>query len=359
MLQLAISASSSEMCDRRRIRDETSDEAPGASTGRRPMLQRTFAMPDKRKRLLVSAALGLITGAWCWYLMVRLNQGAADFRWAIWLAADLLNGRNPYHRELQLYPLPAALFGLPFVRMAEPIAAGIFYGLSSAALAFGLTRWGYHRLLIFAAYPYWAGMLTVQWMPLIMACAFFYPLWGAILAKPQIGVPIALTRLDRRGLTVSAGVLLVSFLVMPHWVQAWRAELGGYVHFIPLFVFPGMLLAVALLRFRDRDARLLLLSACMPQRWFYDAFILWLIPRSRREIVYTVGLSWIAGIWRWYYAPHYATEVARVMILSMYVPMLVVLFLRKPAQDKQQSPEQPLQKDSGASSTTSEGAGAD
>ena len=41
----------------------------------------------------------------------------------------------------------------------------------------------------------------------------------------------------------------------------------------------------------------------MPQRWFFDSFILWLIPQSRREIIWTVFFSWGAGIWRWYHIP--------------------------------------------------------
>src|SRR3989442_129691 len=80
----------------------------------------------------------------------------------------------------------------------------------------------------------------------------------------------------------------------------WMGPLGCYEHFIPLLVLPGPLLALALWRYRDRDAILLLLAAIMPQRWFFDSFILWLIPKSRREILATVFFSYEAGIWRWY-----------------------------------------------------------
>ena len=92
---------------------------------------------------------------------------------------------------------------------------------------------------------------------------------------------------------------------------------------------PGPLLALALLRYRDRDAQLLFLSAIMPQRWFFDSFILWLIPQSRREMVWTVFFSWGAGIWRWYHIPHSFTEVGRWTVIFLYLPMLVVVLLRK------------------------------
>ena len=66
----------------------------------------------------------------------------------------------------------------------------------------------------------------------------------------------------------------------------------------------------------------------MPQRWFFDAFTLWLIPKSRREILPTVFLSWGAGIWRWYHLPANFTEVGRAAVIFLYLPMLAVVLLR-------------------------------
>jgi hypothetical protein len=87
-----------------------------------------------------------------------------------------------------------------------------------------------------------------------------------------------------------------------------------------------------LFRYRDRDAWLLLLAAMMPQRWFFDAFTLWLIPKTRREILPTVLLSWGAGIYRWFHQPANFTEVGRVAVIFLYLPMLaVVLFRPQPA----------------------------
>ncbi len=277
--------------------------------------------------------------------MCRLHQGAGDFTWAIRSAQDLLARRNPYTTPSQFYPLPAALFGLPFIAMKPETAAGVFYGLSSGLLLFGVTRHGYHRILIFLAYPYWAGILTAQWIPLIMASTFFPLLLPATLAKPQIGLPVALTHLGRKGVLACLVVLLVSFLVMPGWISLWLANTWGYSRFIPLLVLPGPLLVTALLRYRDRDAWLLFLAACMPQRWFYDSFFLWLIPKTRRQIVFTAGLSWIPGIWRWFYTPHSFTQVGQWIVLWFYLPMLVVLFFRNP-QDSPRTTEAQGQTDS-------------
>ena len=284
-----------------------------------------------RLRLLIAAVIGLASGTFCWFLLGRLHLGAADFSWAIQAAQDLLARRNPYRSPLQLYPLTAAWFGLPFVHLRAEVAAGFFYGISSALLAFGLSREGYHRLLVFLAYPYWAGILTAQWAPLIMASAFFPLLLPATLAKPQIGLPVALTRASRRGVLAALVLGLLTVALMPHWPLLWLRQLGHYQRFVPLLVLPGPLLAAALLRYRERDAVLLLLMAVMPQRWFYDTLILWLIPKSRRQILATVAFSWGAGIWRWYHVPHSFTEVGRWTVLFIYLPMLAVVLLRGPS----------------------------
>jgi hypothetical protein len=279
-------------------------------------------------RIVVSAAIGLASGVFCWFLMMHTHQHAADFRWALDLAQKLLEQQNPYDTPQEQYPLTAALLALPLVRLQPEIAAGLFYGLSSALLAFGLTRHSYRGLMTFLAYPYWAGMLTVQWAPIIAASAFFPFLLPATMAKPQIGLPVFFTHASRRGIVACFLIGALSLAVMPSWPLLWIAQLKHYEHFVPLLVLPGPLLLLALLRYRNRDAIFLLLTACMPQRWFFDTFILWLIPKSRREIISTVVFSWGAGLWRWYHFPHSFNEVGRWAVIFLYLPMLFVILLR-------------------------------
>jgi hypothetical protein len=266
--------------------------------------------------------------------MSHFHQGAADFGWAIRLAHSLLAGQNPYDTPYEQYPLTAAFFAIPFSRVAPEVAAGLFWGISSFLLSLGLTRDGYSRLLIFLAYPYWAGILTVQWSPLIAAGAFFPLLLTAAMAKPQVGLPVFLAYLNRRGMVACAFLAALSLMAMPTWPALWIHQLGHYEHFVPLLIFPGPLLLLALPRHRDRDARLLLLAAVMPQRWFFDAFTLWLIPKSRRELLTTVCISWGAGIWRWYEFPHSFDQVGRWALIFFYLPMLFVL-LNRPARKPQ------------------------
>jgi hypothetical protein len=261
--------------------------------------------------------------------MKRTQFGAGDFIWTLHLAQRWLARQNPYSEPWQIYPFTAAPFGLPLVRLSPPVASGIFYGVSSALLALGLTRHGYHRLLMFLAYPYWAALLYVQYSPLITASAFFPLLLPATMAKPQMGIPVFVSRFSMRGFWACLVVLIGTLIALPRWPWLWFHEIGKYQHFYALLVLPGPLVLLALLRYRDRDAILLMLNSVMPQRWFFDAFALYLIPKTRREILVAVFFSWCSGIWRWYHPPHSMTEVGRWIVLFTYLPTLAILLLRK------------------------------
>jgi hypothetical protein len=173
-------------------------------------------------------------------------------------------------------------------------------------------------------------MVTVQWSPLIAASAFFPWLLPAAMAKPQIGIPVFLTRFSRRGLVACLIFGVITLIAAPRWPLEWVGQFGHYNHFFAILLLPGPLVLLALWRYRDRDAWLLVLSSIMPMRWFYDVFILWLIPKSRREIMATVFFSWCAGIWRWYHPPTSFDQVGRWIVLSTYLPMLVIVLLRSP-----------------------------
>lgn len=283
-----------------------------------------------RARILISALIGVLVGFLCFSVMTKFHQGAADFGWSIHLGQRFFAGQNPYDIPNEQYPFTAAFFGMPFVHLRPEVAAGTFWGLSSFLLALGLTREGYHRLLVFLAYPYCVGLLTAQWSSIIMASAFFPLLLPVTLAKPQVGLPVFLTRTSRRGLVACLVVGLLSLAILPRWPWLWLGQTRYYQHFFAILIVPGPLILLALWRYRDRDAWLLVLTALMPQRWFFDSFILWLIPKSRRAIITTVALSWCAGIWRAYHSPTSFDQVGRWIVLSTYLPMLTVVLFRSP-----------------------------
>lgn len=283
------------------------------------------------RRMLIAAAIGIASGFLCSLFMRHMRLGAGDFSNALTEARELLAGRDPYaiYHGATSYPLPAAIFALPLLRLSPEAAAGVFFGISSACLAFGLSRSGNWRLLAFLAYPYWAAMITVQWVPLLMAGALLPWLFVAAAAKPQVAAPLFLSYPNWRAAISAAAVLLASLIMMPNWPLQWLPGVGQFSHFVPLLALPGPVLLLALYCRRDPDSHLLLLSSLTPQHWFYDSFMLWLIPRNRQEMLATIFLSWGAGVTRWYFMPHSWAEVGSWAVLWIYIPMLAIILLRR------------------------------
>src|SRR5881296_2725492 len=93
-------------------------------------LMRTTPM---RLRILISVVIGVASAVFCWAVLTRLHQGAADFTWAIRAAQHLLAGKNPYDTPLEQYPLTAALFGLPNnAAVSGYCSRGVSYGFFPA-----------------------------------------------------------------------------------------------------------------------------------------------------------------------------------------------------------------------------------
>ena len=286
-----------------------------------------------RNRLLIALGITVISSLLCWRVLERFGFGGGDFGWAMRAAFDLLAGRDPYDYPFNSYaipyPLTAAFWGLPFIGFSPELGGGLFFGLSSGLLAFGLTRFGYRRLLIFLSYPYFAALVAAQWSPLLMAAGFFPLLFPVILAKPHIGLVIFFNYLTRLGFWLCVMLGILSLSLMPDWPWRWLSQTGEFQNFFPVLLLPGPLLLLALLDHKRRDARLLLMAALIPQRWFYDNFILWLIPKSTREILLTCVISWSIGVWRWSIGvPDNITQVGRMSVLFVYLPMLGIILWR-------------------------------
>jgi len=266
--------------------------------------------------------------------MLRLiGSGAGDFTWAYNAATDLLNGRDPYGHEFSRfwtpYPLPAALLALPFTVLPPEIAGAVFLGLSSALMVHGLTEKDFCPLLVLLSCPFWVCIQWAQWTPLIVASAFFPILMFVSVIKPHIAAPVVLMHWKVIGVISSATLLLASLLIYPSWPMRWFSQLSEFEGYIPLLTIPGPLLLLAATRWRERDAQFLLLASIFPQRWFYDALILWLIPKTRKEFLYSVTFSWGAYIWRQYHMPETNLERGLICTLFFYLPMLWIILARK------------------------------
>lgn len=286
-------------------------------------------------RLVLAVAIGALSGYFSWDAQTNTTHfPGGDFSWAMLAAQDLLHGRDPYRYTPGPYwipyPLPAAFVGLPFSVFTPTVGASLFLAVSVGLLAFCLTRnRDYKRLIIFLASPFLFVMVWAQWSPLIMASAFIPFLMPLVLIKPQITLPVALTNPTKRGVYACLFVLAASLVVYPSWPFVWVSQIGQYQRFFPVLTPVGPLLLLALLRWRDPDARLLLLIAVFPQRHFYDAFVACLIPKTRLELIGTVALSWGAFIWKTIHQKMATPEVALVSDLFFFLPMLVVILCRR------------------------------
>jgi len=285
-------------------------------------------------RMGTRIACGILIGSWvgcfAWWGLTASGLGARDFGVALRDAQALVHHRNPYAVPVGfdwvLYPLTAALFALPFVGLQPPLAGGLFAGLSAGLLAFAIMRNGPHRLLIFLSYPFWSAVLTVQWSPLLMAAASLPWLFPVVIAKPNIGLPVALRSATFTGVCSAAALTIITIILVPSWPVTWWHGMAGYQSFLPVASGVGCLLLLALARYKDKDSRFLLLMGVIPQRWFYDALLLWLIPSTASELLATSVVSWGA----WLFTPEKRTirQVALLSVIFNYLPMLILVLTR-------------------------------
>jgi hypothetical protein len=274
---------------------------------------------------------------------------ADDFTWH-WLGARaLIEGKDPYvvvqaggQYDLiapYIYPLTTAILIVPFALFLSPIiAAAVFVGLSTTLLAWGLTRDGYQRLPLFLSIPFLWAAGSGQFSPILAASALIPALGWLAPIKPQLGLATLAYRPSRAALAGSVAFVGVAFMVNPNWITEWRESLTRRVpgiYWMPVTVFGGPLLLLAISRWRRPEGRLLLILSLAPQLFlFYDQLLLWLIPRTLRESVLLSAMSVVAlflGNQRLSVNPvtMVVSSYAPIIIALLYLPCLIML-LRRP-----------------------------
>lgn len=293
-------------------------------------------------RLAITTAIGLLSAILS-YLHKTTAGHAADFMWPYLGAKLFLAGSNPYAGIMAgipydfdaplFYPLPTILLILPFTYL-PPVAAGaLFFGLSSALLAWALTQDGmYWRLLTFLAAPYWIALTSNQWSPILTAIMLLPSLHALAILKPNLGLPIFIALPRLRPILIGTTLLGLSILLLPSWPFDWLHNTRASRHPAPFTIFPGVLLLAALLRWRDYRARLLLALAVVPQRLlFYDQLMLWLVARTPKESLLLTLCSWlaVAGIL-------FSGHSERWVICAVYLPALICVL--RPTLEKFRNP---------------------
>ena len=298
-----------------------------------------------RKRILNFVLLGVICFSLS-YTMLRLrNVRASDFQWTLRAAQAIREGDNPYTvMSIQnIYPLgapypnplPAAYFGLLFSPFDDYIAGALFFTFSAITLAFAIVKSGQNwQLGILASSPLLVAGYTGQWTPLLLSGAFLPILQGFLWCKPTVGLATFIFRPSKKGFLVLFTIGIISLLIMPHWPFYWivASSLSTSIHPIPILMFPGVILILALLCWRRKEAWVLLLMAIVPQTpFYYDQLMLWLIPENKKQLWFLNICSWLAyGYWfsQWglkSMAVHLQTAQP-VITWFIYLPCLGLLF---------------------------------
>ena len=232
------------------------------------------------------------------------------------------------------YPLPALMFISPFAAFPLAISQVLFIGSASAFLAWRLTRDALWPLLIFITPAFWMAAFIGQWSPWLTLAALVPGAGFLLTCKPTLGLACFCYRPTWRAFASGAAIMVVSIALMPSWPREWLDNLQYVQRHPPAIVTQGgWLLALAALRWRQREARLLLAMACVPQLLFFaDQLPLFLVTRTRREALFyvlaggVVGAIWIA---RHFMQPSAVQLSGPYVMLGTYLPALYIV-LRRP-----------------------------
>ena len=154
---------------------------------------------------------------------------------------------------------------LPLGLLRQTTAEAVFVGVGMAALAYaGLSI----RLTLLIACASAAALVNVamgQWSPLLTASAVLPNLGFVLAAKPSIGLVIAAGYLTRRALVLAVALTVREPGGVAGVAARVAAERPRRIHVSPLLRPGGVLLLLALVRWRRPEARMLATFACVPQ----------------------------------------------------------------------------------------------
>jgi len=210
-----------------------------------------------------------------------------------------------------------------------------FVWISTAALAFAVTRTGWHLLPVFLSGPFLVAVTRGQWSILLSAALFIPSLAFVFAAKPSIGLALLASNPSRRALlAVVAGGLLLALIglwFVPGWPREWLKALQESGHQkIPIAHPAGLVALLALIRWRRADARLILALACVPQTlsWYETLPLLLVAQTFRQSLLLSLAaclpliLETANGLHRFY-----PISVGSLMLFG-YLPSLILVLHR-------------------------------
>jgi hypothetical protein len=234
--------------------------------------------------LLAAAVMTCITT----YLR-RWGWEVTDFD-QLWFAGRaLLEGRDPYTawqpaglRYPMYYPLHAILLTSPLALLPREQAWTLLAAATGFIAGYGLHRLGRWALIAMLSPVWWGAALMGQITPALVGAAMV-PWFGFLLAaKPTVGLALWISRPTRQAAIGVIAFTLICFLVLPGWAASWLRLVNDAPYFRAPVTRPGgVLLLLALLRWRTPEGRLLAAWALIPRtEHVYDLLPLVLVARS-------------------------------------------------------------------------------
>ncbi|MEO8561444.1 MAG: hypothetical protein ABI601_05180 [bacterium] len=212
--------------------------------------------------------------------------------------------------------------------------------VGTGALTYGVLEGPGYRLLVLGSPCFVMAISLVQWSPLLTAAGMLAPLGALAVCKPNLGLAL----FARRPTWWIAGgglvLLIVSLALVPSWPMEWRRVVSGMSYYqSPVTVMGGPLLLLAVLRWRDPDARLLLAMSVIPSNLIlYDQLPLFLIARTRREMMVLFIGSWLVPIVTKLIVPEWVhddivsqTFIRAPVVAFLFLPALYIVLSRRNA----------------------------
>lgn len=286
-----------------------------------------------RHRLFIAVTLGIAIGFVNFYIQFNFHI-PSDFSIPLCGASHLIVGLNPYAcptNGMPSNPLTTVIALIPLSWLPVEIASAVIMGVSTGLLAYALNRpqdpW---RLLAFVSVPFIYSVQISQWAPLFLAAVYLEWLYPIVLVKPQLGISVGIMNFTNRRFILVLVLGLSSFLIQPNWILLWLQQSLGYGGFIPALSIAGAFLLLALIRWRTKPAKWLLLLSITPQRGWYDQLMLWAIPSNKQQMILLTVCSWVMWLPYVFFGPHILDNYGNIWItISLFYPALGIVLANK------------------------------
>lgn len=285
--------------------------------------------PQLRKPLVYASIAFMLTIVFQ-IVYRQIVSAGDDFYFPLCGARMLLAGGDPYaachvvfDHEYPQNPMTTILVAMPFAWLGDTAGGIAIFSTSVGLLVYGIMRFGHPwQLLIFTGLPFWHSFYAQQWSVLFAAIYMIPALLPLAIAKPQLAIPLVLTKLTRKRLIGILFFFLLSVAVYPSWLVKWLPQaLGTYGGFVPALVFPGVLLLLVFINWRKPESRFLGFFAISPQSKFYDQTMLWLLMDRPWKMVVLSLCSWLAPV----LYTLYPFSPALWIVICEYMPALVMV----------------------------------